>query len=58
MDVLKVLGADVRLVPAVPIADLKNYNHKVRSVFLVCSPSKVITKSYFSYILRYIYGLN
>ena len=58
MDALKVLGSDVQLVPAVPIADLKNYNDQVRSVFLVCSPSKVITKSYFSYILRYKYGLN
>ena len=33
MDVLKVLGADVRLVPAVPIADLKNYNHKLDRYF-------------------------
>ena len=33
VDALKVLGADVRLVPAVPITDPKNYNHQVRSEF-------------------------
>ena len=29
VDALEVLGADVRLVPAVPFTDPKNYNHQV-----------------------------
>jgi len=33
VDALKVLGADVRPVPAVPITDPKNYNHQVRSEY-------------------------
>ena len=30
VDAMEVLGADVRLVPAVPFTDPKNYNHQVR----------------------------
>ena len=32
MDALRVLGADVRPVPAVPFDDPENYNHQVRIV--------------------------
>ena len=32
VDALKVLGADVRQVPAVPFDNPKNYNHQVSNV--------------------------
>lgn len=32
IDVLKVLGADVRPVPAVPFDNLENYNHQVKII--------------------------
>ena len=37
VDALRVLGADVRPVPAVPFANPDNYNHQVRARVCVCA---------------------
>ena len=56
VDALEVLGADVRLVPAVPFTDPKNYNHQVIVVQqpYVCMYCRMVVSEAFETVLHVV----